>query len=138
MEFAKPAPLFNPVTAAPPLSATEIFAGPFGLLAFALLIPLVLLLGRRYRRTALILGGILWLVPTLQWATSVVLLVWLAIATAWVVLLGRLRRRGVLGQRVGTDEGGVGTLLPRRGASSSPLAVMSWSGRPERACLGRR
>lgn len=98
-----PGPIFNPVTdplaLAPPELLVAILAGPFGLLAFVPLIPLVLLLGRRWPRAALLLGGLVWLGATLRPRAALVLLGGLAVATGWVLLLGGLRRRGVLGRR---------------------------------------
>ncbi len=88
-----PTPLFNPLTSTTPLSPRELLAGPFGLLAFLPLLPVVRLLARRWRRAALIVGGLIWLLPTLGLPTATVLLCGVAAGSAWVVLLGALRRR---------------------------------------------
>ena len=94
-----PTPLFNPLTSSSPLSPRELLAGPFGLLAFLPLVPVVLLLARRWQRAALIVGGLVWLLPTLGLPTTVVLLAGVAAGTAWITLLGALRRRERLGRR---------------------------------------
>ncbi len=94
--FLTPAPLFNPITAPAPLSATEIFAGPFGLLLFLPLIPLVLLLGRRWPRATLIGASLVWMLPTLQPSATLILLAWLAVGIGWVLLISELRRRNRL------------------------------------------
>jgi alginate O-acetyltransferase complex protein AlgI len=91
--------LFNPLTSPTPLSLRELLAGPLGLIAFLPLVPFVVLLARRYRRGALVLGGLVWLLPTLGLPTAAVLLVGVAAGTGWIILLGTLRRRDRLGQR---------------------------------------
>lgn len=99
-EFLRPPSLvFNPLVDRPPLSPTELLAGPFGLLAFAALVPLVLIVARWRRRTALLAGALIWLVATLRVPTTLVLLGGLAVAVGWIVLLGALRRRDVLSAR---------------------------------------
>lgn len=92
-----PTPLFNPLTSSVPLSPRELLAGPLGLIAFLPLVPVVLLIARRYPRAALMLGGLVWALPTLGWQTGLVLLGGIAAGTAWIVGLGALRRRGRLG-----------------------------------------
>ena len=136
IDLPTPGPLFNPLVDTVRLPAgqvlTALLAGPFGLIAFLPLIPLVLLIarGRRprgadatdrspprgvdatiqnpkskiqngsaWRRAALLLGGLAWLLPTLQPKTTAVLLGGMAAATAWIVALRALRRCGRLGQR---------------------------------------
>ncbi|MCK4341536.1 MAG: hypothetical protein KAY37_07435 [Phycisphaerae bacterium] len=99
IELPTPPPLFNPITGHPPLDPVEIFAGPFGLLAFLPLVPVILLVARRYRRTALIASGLVWMLATLHVRCTVVVLAGLAAATAWILLLGTLRRRGRLSAR---------------------------------------
>jgi D-alanyl-lipoteichoic acid acyltransferase DltB (MBOAT superfamily) len=99
MTWPTPAPLFNPLVAAEPPRPDELWAGPFGLLAFLPLIPVVLLLARWRRRTALILGSLAWLLPTLRPATTVILLAGLAAGWGWLHLLTVLRRRGKLSER---------------------------------------
>lgn len=94
-----PGPLFNPVIDSSPLSPGEILAGPFGLLAFLPLIPLVLLVARRYRRSAIVTFGLVWLLVTLRLPAAAVLLGGLAAGLGWVVLLGTFRRRDRLGER---------------------------------------
>jgi D-alanyl-lipoteichoic acid acyltransferase DltB (MBOAT superfamily) len=94
-----PTALFNPLTSSVPLSPRELIAGPLGLIAFLPLVPLVLLLGRRYRRSALAIGGLVWLVPTLGLSTAIVLLAGVAAGTGWIILLVVLRRRERLGRR---------------------------------------
>lgn len=94
-----PGPLFNPLVDRPPLSPLVILAGPFGLAAFLPLVPLILLLGRRYRRAALIGGSLCWLLPTVGGPTTVILLGGLAAGVAWIAALSALRRRGTLGPR---------------------------------------
>lgn len=105
IDWPQPGPLFNPFTDAPsapvplPQALTEIFAGPYGLTAFLPLVPVVLLLARRSRPAALIVAGLLWLLPTLQLQTTAMLFGGLAVATAWLLLLRRLRQGGLLGER---------------------------------------
>lgn len=94
-----PGPLFNPVTSGAPPHPHEIFAGPYGLLLFVPLVLIVLLVGRRWPRTALIGAGLLWLLPTLQLPATLVLLGWLAGATLWIQLLAAGRRRGLLSRQ---------------------------------------
>ncbi len=94
-----PTPLFNPLTSSPPLSPRELIAGPLGLLAFLPLVPVILLLARRYRRAALVLGGFVWLLPTLGWPTAMILLAGVAAATGWIILLQALRRDERLSRR---------------------------------------
>jgi alginate O-acetyltransferase complex protein AlgI len=94
-----PTPLFNPLTALPPLSPREILAGPFGLLAFVPLVPLVLLVARRNRALALVASGLVWMVGTLSPGGAAVVLGWTALAAGWVLLLGTGRRRGRLSER---------------------------------------
>ena len=99
MDLPTPAPLFNPITSDVLLSPTAVLAGPYGLIAFLPLVPVLLLLARWNRRAALILVGLLWLLPTLQAPTTIALLVWVVAAAGWVLALGALRRRGTLGRR---------------------------------------
>ncbi len=113
MDLPAPGPLFNLITQGGSLSPDEfrwvVFAGPFGLVGFLPLVPIVLLIarGRRPRgadtaklgRAALIGGALVWMVATLQYRATLVLLGGLAAAAAWVVGLGALRRRGRLGER---------------------------------------
>jgi alginate O-acetyltransferase complex protein AlgI len=93
------ATLFNPLTSPVPLTLRELTAGPLGLIAFLPLVPVVLLVARRYPRGALILGGLVWLLPTLGLTTAAVLLVGVAAAAGWIIFLGELRKRGRLGRR---------------------------------------
>lgn len=95
----RPGPLFNPLTSSTPLSPVELLAGPFGLIVFLLLVPAVLLLARSRRRTALVLGGLAWLVLTLPVPTVLIILAGVGAATGWIVGIGELRRRGCLGRR---------------------------------------
>ena len=100
-DWLRPGELFNPLTmtAAAPLTGWEVLAGPFGLLAFLPLVPLLRLLGRVHRRTALLVFGLLWLVGTVGPLATGVLLGGVCLGGAWVIGLGALRRRGRLGQR---------------------------------------
>jgi len=100
--FPKPEPLFNPLTAPADelLSGWEILAGPYGLIAFLPLVPLVRLAARVRRRAALAGGGLLWLAGTAGPLAALVLLAFCLVAGAWVVLLGRLVDRGRLRPRV--------------------------------------
>jgi alginate O-acetyltransferase complex protein AlgI len=90
---------FNPITSVTPLTPTEIFAGPAGLVAFLPLIPLLLLMARRWPRAALLAVGVAWMLPTLRWQATLVLLAGVGLACGWVLGLGLLRRRGLLGER---------------------------------------
>jgi D-alanyl-lipoteichoic acid acyltransferase DltB (MBOAT superfamily) len=98
MDLPSPAPLFNALTS-DPLRPDELYAGPFGLIAFLPLVPLVLLLARRWPRAALIAGSLVWLLPTLRPTTTAVLLAGVAVAWGWLQLLATWRRRGVLSER---------------------------------------
>lgn len=98
INIPKPGPLFNPLTSSEPLSVPELLAGPFGLIVFLPLIPVVLLLARRYPRAALLVGGLAWLLPTLRPLTTGVLLASLGVAIAWILALGALRRRERIGR----------------------------------------
>lgn len=95
----RPGPLFNPLTSSTPLTPFQLLAGPFGLIAFLPLVPLVLLLARWRGRTALVLGGLAWLGLTLPAQTSTVLLAGIVAAGGWIVALRELRRRGRLAER---------------------------------------
>jgi len=95
----QPGTLFNPLLDRPPLAPGEILAGPYGLLFFLPLIPPLLLVARHFPRAALVLVGFAWAVLTLRLETTLVLLGWLTIATAWVLLLASLRRREWLSRR---------------------------------------
>jgi D-alanyl-lipoteichoic acid acyltransferase DltB (MBOAT superfamily) len=94
-----PVPLFNPLTDGAPLTPRELLAGPLGLIAYLPLVPLVLLLARRFRHGALIVGGLVWLLPTLGPETAAVLLIGVAVGAGWIILLGALRRRDTLSRR---------------------------------------
>lgn len=93
--WAKPQPLFNPVTAPAdlPLTPAELLASPIGLLLFLPLTPLLRLAARRWPRAALLVGGLIWVVATAGPRTTAVLLAGLVLMSAWVLGLGRLRRR---------------------------------------------
>ncbi len=92
-------PLPNPLTLAPPLGPIEILAGPFGLLVYLPLLPLVWLIARRHRAGALISVALIWLLITLHAIGTLVVLGWLAGGVTWLLLLARWRRRGVLRER---------------------------------------
>jgi D-alanyl-lipoteichoic acid acyltransferase DltB (MBOAT superfamily) len=85
---------FNPAIACEPLQVWELYAGPLGLIAFVVLVPLVRLAARARRRTALIVGALVWVVGTAGPKSTVMLLLFLALACTWVRLLDGLRRRG--------------------------------------------
>ncbi|MBI5864160.1 MAG: hypothetical protein HZB38_06600 [Planctomycetes bacterium] len=85
-----PPPIFNPVTATTPLTALELLAGPFGLLAFAPLIPLTRWLARESPASAIILTGIAWVVATAGPGSAAVLIAGLAIGVGWVRLVGNV------------------------------------------------
>ncbi len=107
MHVLRPGPLFNPLTAAEPLSPVAVLAGPYGLIAFLPLVPLVVLAARRWPRAALAGGGLVWLMVTLRPLATAILLGWVAAGSAWVLLLAALRRRStaetaaVHGRRLG-------------------------------------
>lgn len=99
IDLPRPQPLFNLITSSVELSPVAVLAGPFGLIAFLPLIPVVWLVGRRWPRTALIVGSLAWLLPTLQVASTLVLLASLVVSGAYLQLLAAGRRNGVLGQK---------------------------------------
>jgi D-alanyl-lipoteichoic acid acyltransferase DltB (MBOAT superfamily) len=68
------------------------------LVAFLPLVPLVLLLARRYPRPALVLGGLIWLLATLGPTCTAVLLASVTVGASWILALGKLRRHGGLGR----------------------------------------
>lgn len=94
-----PERMFNPLVDPVPLSVPEVLAGPFGLLAFLPLVPLVLLAARYRPRMALIGGGLVWLLATLRPLAAAVVLGGLLAASLWVYVLTAARRRGRLGPR---------------------------------------
>lgn len=94
-----PTPPYYPVFDRQPLTINELVAGPFGLALLIPLIPLILLVGRRWPRATLITTALVWLVVTLGPAGAAVLLGWLVVATGWVVLAHRLRTEAGLSER---------------------------------------
>ena len=102
INFPRPQPLFNPITAPADqlLSGWEILAGPFGLIAFIPLVPLLRLAARRHPRTALVLASLIWMVATTGPLATLLLLGGCLVASGWVVALGRLRRDERIGQRL--------------------------------------
>lgn len=88
-----PALPFNPITAPEPLSTSEILAGPFGLLAFVLLIPAIRLAPPRLYPHALIGAAIFWLIATAGPGGAAIVLTWSGLAAAWVAGLISLHRR---------------------------------------------
>lgn len=95
-----PTPLFNPDAAAADqlLTPAEIFAGPFGLLAFIFLAPVARLIARRSRPAGLISTGLIWLVATLSPAGTGVLILGVAAGVGWVLLLRRWRELSRIGR----------------------------------------
>lgn len=111
MTLPTPQTIFNPLTSATPLTPLEIIAGPLGLLLFIPLIPLVRLAGRRWPRAAIASCGGVWLLATAgPWSTLIVA-AFLAIAVAWITLLGYWRRRGLLSERAMTAAVWVGVAV---------------------------
>ena len=102
ISFAKPQPLFNAVTAPADqlLTGWEVLAGPFGLIAFIPLIPLLRLAARAYPRAALALFSLVWLVATAGPLATLVLVAGCLVASGWIVTLGRLLRDGRIGRRL--------------------------------------
>ena len=102
IDFPRPQPLFNPITAPADqlLTGWEILAGPFGLIALIPLIPLLRLVARSHPRVALVLTSLIWLVATAGPLAAAVLLGGCLVASAWAVMLGRLRRAERLGPRL--------------------------------------
>jgi D-alanyl-lipoteichoic acid acyltransferase DltB (MBOAT superfamily) len=100
IELLQPPRLFNPLLAprSAPLSPAEIAAGPFGLMLFIFLVPLVRVAARRRPRTALIGFGLLWLVWTLGPIATGIFLAAVATGALWILALGRLRQTGRLGR----------------------------------------
>lgn len=100
--IAKPPPLFNPITAPAGelLTFWEILAGPFGLIAFLPLIPLLRLIARRDKRAALLGGGFVWMLATVgPWATLIVPAA-CAAAGGWLLGLARLTATKRLSPRI--------------------------------------
>lgn len=102
MGFPRPEPLFNPITAPADqlLTPGEILAGPFGLIVFIPLVPLLRLVARRFPRAALMACALAWIVATTGPVTTAILLAGGLAASGWVVGLGRLRRGGWLQPRL--------------------------------------
>ncbi len=96
-----PGALFNPLTApaSEPLTGPEMLAGPYGLLWFLPLVPLLRLAARRRPRAALITIALLWLLLTLGPTSTAFLLGWVACGAGWVLALDAWRQRGRLGPR---------------------------------------
>jgi alginate O-acetyltransferase complex protein AlgI len=102
IEIPPPSPLFNPLIAQRPIQWYEVLAGPYGLLAFVPLIPLVRLLALRDKRLAITSTGLAWLYLTAGPLAGLVLTVWVLLGVGYVQLLaamvraGRLSRRGMI------------------------------------------
>ncbi len=88
--------LFNPLLAERPLSRTELFAGPLGLLAFVPLIPVALLLARWNPAFAVIATSLIWLTLTLRPATTLALGGGVCVGVLFILMLRRLRHNGAL------------------------------------------
>jgi D-alanyl-lipoteichoic acid acyltransferase DltB (MBOAT superfamily) len=99
IDWLTPGPLHNELIAPTPLSGPQVYAGPFGLLAYLLFIPFTRMLARIDRAAAISLTGLGWLIATLGPAATVKFLGCVAAGAAWVILLGTLRRRSILGRR---------------------------------------
>ncbi|MFN0134949.1 MAG: MBOAT family O-acyltransferase [Phycisphaerae bacterium] len=91
-----PPPLFNPLTSPEPLTQLEILAGPLGLLAFLLLVPLVRLARRSAPHVALIAGGVAWVVLTAGPLSAAVLAVGVGAGVLWIAAVAAMRRRGTI------------------------------------------
>ena len=96
-----PGPLYNEITSPTLQTGWQILAGPFGLIAF---VPLALLARpiahwTGNKRLSIALLGLTWLVWTLNPTAAALFLACVALGAMWVLLLGALRRRGVLGPR---------------------------------------
>lgn len=102
IDWLTPGPLFNPVSAPvdQPLMPWEIFVGPFGLIAFLPLAPLLRVLGRRWRESAIPLISFVWVLATCGPSTTGILVGWTVLAAAAVHRLAGLRQRGRLGARL--------------------------------------
>lgn len=100
-EFLQAPRLFNPLLAptSQPLTPFEIAAGPYGLLLFVWLVPLVRIVGRRRPRTAIAAFSLLWLIWTLGPIASLIFLGAVATGAAWVMVTGYLRQTGRLQRR---------------------------------------
>lgn len=96
MSFPLPQTPFNPLTSPTPLAPHEILAGPFGLIAYLLLVPVVRLLAPAAPRAAIIGTALVWMIATVGVTATVVLLAGMLAAAAWIVWLGALARRGAL------------------------------------------
>ena len=94
----QPGELFNALTG-PALSPWALLAGPFGLLAFLPLVPLLRIVARSRRRTALIGFGLLWLLATLGPLSTAIFLAGIFTGSVWVLGLSALRQRQKIGPR---------------------------------------
>ncbi|MGE3181531.1 MAG: MBOAT family O-acyltransferase [Phycisphaerae bacterium] len=94
-----PQPLFNEVTSPTKLTGWQIAAGPFGLLYFIPWIPVVRLIARRFPVGAIVTTGVLWTLLTISPFSTLYFLTYVGIGATWVVLLGKARKRGTLGER---------------------------------------
>lgn len=92
---------FNPVTAPlnQALTPPEIFAGPFGLIFFVVLVPLVRLAARWRPRAAIIGGALVWHIFTAGPHATGVVLGGLLVGAGWLLLLARMVARGRLSPR---------------------------------------
>ncbi len=100
IDWPAPTPLFNPIIDPVPLAGrTEFFAGPYAILAYFPLIPLVVLLARRWPRAAIAAAGIGWLALTAQPIAAAILVGGLLLSVAYIELLARGRRSGALSER---------------------------------------
>lgn len=93
-DWPTPSPLFNPITSGSPLTPLEALAGPFGLLAFLPLVPLLRRLGR-FRPAAAIVGvGAAWVVATAGPLSAAVLAGGVALGVIWIRFIAACRERG--------------------------------------------
>ena len=99
--FGWPGPLYNPITAPRDelLAPHEILAGPYGLLLFLPLVPLVWLLARRWPRATLLFTALVWQVATAGPWSTLVLGGGVLAGSAWLLWLGHGVARGRLSAR---------------------------------------
>jgi alginate O-acetyltransferase complex protein AlgI len=94
IDLPVPSPLFNPITSREPLTLLESLAGPFGLIAFLPLVPVVRWVGRTRPATAIVAVGSLWVIATAGPLSAAILGGGVALGVAWIQFAAGLSERG--------------------------------------------
>lgn len=126
IDWPRPDPLFNPLTAETWGTPAELLAGPLGLAAFLPLVPLVRVVGRRFPRIALAGSSVAWVAATAGPLSAVLLAAFIAGGAAWVHAVSVLRDDRRLSER-----GAVALIWIGLAAMIAPLwwqAQWSWYG----------